>query len=128
MAKAVAEALANKAAYAGKIFDLAGPQILTMRELNEWIASSTGHDPLFIDVPDFAAKTMAIATGWLPGAPITADQFKMLGYDNIADESRNGLSIMGIAPTPLDTVAHDWLDIYRKHGRFAQANTAKSAA
>jgi NADH dehydrogenase len=62
---------------------------------------------------------MARGTGWMPGAPITLDQFRMLGSDNVVSEGRDGLSMMGIAPTPLDAVAHDWLAIYRKHGRFA---------
>jgi NADH dehydrogenase len=43
----------------------------------------------------------------------------MLGSDNVVSEGRDGLAMMAIAPTPLDAVAHDWLAIYRKHGRFA---------
>ncbi|MFC4291258.1 complex I NDUFA9 subunit family protein [Sphingorhabdus arenilitoris] len=118
VARAVAAALNNPAPYAGQVLDLGGPEIFTMRGLNEWIAKAIGRSPLFIDVPDFAAQAMAVGTGWLPGAPITADQFKMLAYDNVVDEKRDGLAVMGIAPTSLDTAAHDWLDIYRKHGRF----------
>ncbi len=123
VAAAVEKALSDPA-FAGQTLDLGGPQVFTMRALNEWIAGAIGRDPLFIDVPDFAANAMAAATGWFPGAPITLDQFRMLGRDNVADPARDGLALMGIASTPLDAVAEGWLDIYRKHGRFA--GTAKS--
>ncbi len=105
--------------FAGQTLELGGPQVMTMRALNEWIAAAIGRDPAFVDVPDFAAFAMARGTGWMPGAPITLDQFRMLGSDNVVSEGRGGLAVMGIAPTSLDAVADDWLAIYRKHGRFA---------
>jgi uncharacterized protein YbjT (DUF2867 family) len=127
VAKAVAAALADASLY-GKTFELGGPQVLTMRGLNEWIAHAIGRAPAFVDVPGFAAKALAAATGWLPGAPITSDQMKMLGYDNVVGGAQDGLKAMNIAATPLDAAAHDWLNIYRKHGRFAQNDTGRAAA
>jgi uncharacterized protein YbjT (DUF2867 family) len=120
VAKAVAAALTAKG---GETLELGGPEILTMLELNRWIAKAIGRDPVFAPVPDFAAALLAKTTGWLPGAPITMDQFKMLGSDNVVT-GKDGLAAFGIVPTPLDAVGEDWLDIYRKHGRFGQANAA----
>ena len=120
VAKAVTSALGDPK-HAGKTYGLGGPQILSMRELNEWIANAIGREKLFIDVPDVAAYAMAASTGWLPGAPISLDQYRMLGSDNIVDASRDGMKALHISPTPLDAVAHDWLTIYRKHGRFGVA-------
>lgn len=120
VAKAVAAALSGKG---GETLELGGPEILTMLELNRWIAHAIGRDPVFASVPDFAAELLAKTTGWLPGAPITVDQFKMLGSDNVVT-GKDGLTAFGIVPTPLDAVAEDWLDIYRKHGRFGQASAA----
>lgn len=117
VARAVTSVLQDTA-YAGATLELGGPQVLTMRALNEWIAAAIGRDPMFVDVPDFAAHALARGTGWMPGAPITLDQFRMLGSDNIVSAGKDGLAIMDIAATPLDAVAHDWLNIYRKHGRF----------
>jgi uncharacterized protein YbjT (DUF2867 family) len=102
------------------VFELGGPEIYSMLELNRWIAKAIGRDPLFVEVPDAAARLMAQTTGWLPGAPITLDQFKMLGSDNVV-QGTDGLAAFGITPTPLETVADDWLNIYRKHGRFGSA-------
>jgi uncharacterized protein YbjT (DUF2867 family) len=120
VAKAIAAALVGKG---GETFELGGPEVLTMLELNRWIAKAIGRDPVFAPVPDFAAELLAKMTGWLPGAPITMDQFRMLGSDNVVT-GKDGLAAFGIAPTPLDAVAEDWLDIYRKHGRFGQASAA----
>jgi len=128
VARAVAAALGNAAAHRGKIYDLGGPEIFTMRALNRWIAAAIGRDPMFLDIPDFAARALAVATGWLPGAPITSDQLKMLESDNIVGGAKDGLAVMEISPTPLDGVAHDWLDIYRKYGRFADNAKPQAAA
>lgn len=118
VAQAITAAVSGSAHYAGQTFDLGGPDILTMRDLNERIAKMIGRERLFIDVPDFAAWGLATGLGWAPGAPINRDQMRMLAHDNVVDVERDGLKAMQIAPTPLALVASEWLDIYRKHGRF----------
>lgn len=120
VAKTVAAALVHQD---GRVLELGGPEIFSMMELNRWIAKAIGRDPLFVEVPDMAAKMLAKGTGWMPGAPITDDQFKMLGCDNVVTGT-DGLAAYGIVPTPLDVIADDWLNIYRKHGRFGSSPKA----
>lgn len=120
VAKAVVGALKSNG---GETLELGGPETFSMLELNRWIARAIGRHPAFIEVPDFATALLARTTGWLPGAPITTDQLKMLGSDNVVT-GKDGLAAFDIVPTPLDAVAHDWLDIYRKHGRFGTRATA----
>jgi uncharacterized protein YbjT (DUF2867 family) len=120
VAKAVAAALVHQD---GRVLELGGPEIFSMMELNRWIAKAIGHDPLFVEVPNIAAKMLAKGTGWMPGAPITDDQLKMLGRDNVVTGA-DGLAAYGIVPTPLDVIAADWLNIYRKHGRFGSSPKA----
>jgi NADH dehydrogenase len=117
VAKAVAAALAHQD---GRVLELGGPEIFSMMELNRWIAKAIGRTPLFVEVPDIAAKMLAKGTGWMPGAPITEDQYKMLGSDNVVTGT-DGLAAYGIVPMPIDVIAADWLDIYRKHGRFGSS-------
>jgi len=62
---------------------------------------------------------MASGLGWMPGAPMTRDQWLMLQSDNVVT-GRNGLAAMGIAATPIEAVADGWLVQYRRHGRFAE--------
>jgi uncharacterized protein YbjT (DUF2867 family) len=118
VAHAVAAALADYGQFGGRTFELGGPEIFTMLELNQWIADRIGRARTFLPVPDPIASLMATATGWLPGAPITQDQWLMLQSDNVVAPDAQGLAAFGIVPTPLDGVAQGWLVQYRRHGRF----------
>jgi hypothetical protein len=90
-----------------------------MRELNEWICETTGRNRPLLDIPDPIGRLIARLTGWLPGAPITWDQWLMLQRDNVVSPGAPGLEAFGLAPTPLAAVAEGWLTSYRRHGRFA---------
>ncbi|PKP87606.1 MAG: complex I NDUFA9 subunit family protein [Alphaproteobacteria bacterium HGW-Alphaproteobacteria-17] len=118
VADAVVAALAPAAA--GQLYELGGPEVLTMAALLRWIANATGRSPLFVDVPDFVASGLASGLGWAPGAPITKDQWLMLQQDNVAAVDTAGLAQLGIVPTSLAAVADGWLVQYRRFGRFAQ--------
>ena len=113
--RATALSLVQPSEHGGRTYELGGPQVLTMRQLFEWIARITGRERLFLDVPDPAARLMAA----LPGTPITTDQWRMLQRPNVMAAGAEGLGAFGIAPTALDTVADGWLTRYRRHGRFA---------
>lgn len=119
VADAVVAALGDAAA--GRTFELGGPQVLTMGELQRWIANATGRSPLFVDVPDVVAGALASGLGWAPGAPITKDQWLMLQKDNVAADGAEGLAQLGVTPTSLESVADGWLVQYRRLGRFAPA-------
>lgn len=117
--KAVAAAALHPRDHGGKTYELGGPQVLTMRELMEWIDETTGWGRHVVDVPDSIASFLASVFGWLPGAPITSDQWLMLQRDNIVSPGAEGLRHFGIAPTPLAAVSEGWLTAYRRGGRFA---------
>ncbi len=117
VAKAVVQALKSPSTYAGKTFELGGPEVVSMEEINRRIASASERKRGFLPVPDFVSGIMASATGWLPGAPITGDQWKMLQSDNVVT-GHDGLKKMGIVPTPMGAVMDEWMVRYRPHGRF----------
>jgi len=119
VARAIAEAVGYAAAHAGQTYELGGPQVMSMLEINRWIADHIGHHPAIMPVPDAVAGLLATLTGWLPGAPITRDQWKMLGRDTVVAPGAKGLGDLGVVPTPLAAVADGWLVRYRKHGRFS---------
>ena len=118
VARALTAIVIDPQTYAGKTYELGGPEIISMSGLNHWIAEATGRKRLFVDVPEKIAGPLATLTGWLPGAPITRDQWLMLQIDNVVSAKAKGLAALGILPTPLDVVAPGWLVLYRKHGRF----------
>lgn len=117
--RAVAAAALDPRTHGGETYELGGPQVLTMREIMEWVCEETGHRRPLIDVPDAAGALLARATGWLPGAPITWDQWLMLRRDNVVSPGVKGLEAFGLPKTPLAAVAEGWLTAYRRHGRFA---------
>ena len=115
VAKAIAKAALDPAAYAGKTYELGGAETLSMLEINQKIASMTGRDRSFVPVPAMAAKLLSL----VPGGPMTGDQLKMLAKDNVASDAMPGLEAFGVNPTPMAAVADRWLVQYRRHGRFA---------
>lgn len=119
VADAVAAALRNPAAHAGRTYELGGPDVLSMAEVNRFIARETGRDRTFIEVPD-ALGSMIAKAGFLPGAPITADQWAMLRRDNVVAEGAPGLEALGVTPTPMGAVTPTYLVQYRRHGRFGR--------
>lgn len=122
VAQAVVAALRDPATHGGRTYELGGPDVLSMAELFRWLAQATGHKPVFAELPD-ALGALIAAFGAFPGAPITQDQWRMLGSDNVV-AGADGLAAFGIAPTPLASVAPAWLVRFRRHGRFGRAGQA----
>lgn len=104
--------------HAGGTFEFGGPDVVTMAELIRWIAATIGRAPNIVELPDFAGDLLS-RMGFLPGAPITRDQWLMLQRDNVVAPDAQGLAALGIEPTPLAAVAPHYLVRFRKHGRFA---------
>lgn len=118
VAEAVKRSLMDPAQFGGRTFELGGPEAISMAELNKRIAREVGEEPSFVDMPDSLSGLMAGLTGWLPGAPITRDQWAMLQSDNVVADGAEGLDAFGITPTPMAAVIGDYLVRFRKHGRF----------
>lgn len=118
LARAIVAAALDPKAHGGKIFELAGPEAMSMRELNQRIATLSGQTPDLVDVPHFVAAGIAMF-GFLPGAPLSRDQLIMLQKDNVPSGKQPGFRELGITPTPLGAVAPEWLSRYKKGGRFA---------
>ncbi|HEX8064365.1 MAG TPA: complex I NDUFA9 subunit family protein [Allosphingosinicella sp.] len=117
--RAVTAAALHPRGHGGRTYELGGPQVLTMRELMEWVCETTGRGRPLVDIPDPVGRLIARATGWLPGAPITWDQWLMLRRDNVVSPGAEGLEAFGLPKTPLAAVSEGWLTSYRRHGRFA---------
>ena len=118
LAQAIAEAALDPARHGGKSYDIGGPQTMSMRELHAAILQASGQQAEVVEMPDFVAGMIA-RFGWLPGAPLTRDQWLMLQQDNLPAAGSQGLEAFGIDPTPLGAVAPEWLGRFHKGGRFA---------
>ncbi|WP_066782270.1 complex I NDUFA9 subunit family protein [Sphingomonas sp. CCH5-D11] len=117
---AVAAALRDPARFGGRTFELGGPDVLTMMELQQWIARQIGRAPSLVALPDALGGMLAA----LPGAPISRDQWKLLQKDTVVAPGADGLEALGITPTPLAAIAPGWLVRYQRAGRFARPTAA----
>jgi len=117
VAAAVVKLLADPAHAAGRTLEIGGPDIVTMRELIRMIGRSIGREPSLLELPDAAGSLLA-SLGFLPGSPMTRQEWLVLQRDNVPTAGTEGLTALGIAPTPFDAVAPGWLVRYRRHGRF----------
>lgn len=127
LAQAIAAAALDPAKYAGKTFEIGGPDVLTMRELTSQIGALAGQNTGLVDMPDFAAAAMA-KLGFMPGAPLTWDQWLMLQRDNVVGKKAAGLAAFEIEATPLASVAGEWLGRFVEGGRFAARATPLNAS
>jgi NADH dehydrogenase len=126
LAKAITTAAVEPSSHGGHTYEIGGPQVFTMRELTEQILAAAGRDTALADVPNAAASLISWL-GFLPGAPLTRDQWLMLQRDNVASEGGSGLEAFGIKPTPFAAVAPAWLGMYGGN-RFARRRVNLTAS
>lgn len=119
-AEAIGNALAAPAVHGGKTYEIAGPEAISVIELNRRIAAAAQRSPLFIELPDVVSGILAA----IPGVPMSSDQWKLLKQGNVASDALPGIEALGVSPRPLGLFLDRWMVRYRNHGRFG----AKAAA
>jgi len=123
-AEAAVAALSDPARHGGKTYEIAGPEALSMLEINQRIAAAQCRQRLFVPLPDAVSGGFATLTGWLPLAPLSRDQWLLLQAGNVASGQFPGCAALGIAPRPLALFLDRWMVAYRKHGRFGTKASA----
>jgi NADH dehydrogenase len=118
LAKAIAMAALDPQRFGGQTYEVGGPQVMSMVELHHAILEITGQQTEIVALPDLFASLLS-KLGWLPGAPLTRDQWLMLQRDNLPSGGYPGLEAFGFRPTPLAAVAYEWLGRFQKGGKFA---------
>ncbi len=108
VAAAVMAALAKPQA-AGKVYELGGPQVLSFKEILDYIMTTTGRRRLLLPLPWGLATLKARLLQLMPTPLLTVDQVKLLQSDNIVAPDALGLAALGITPTPLAAVAPRFL-------------------
>ena len=109
----------------GETYELGGPDVVTMREINRIVMEETRRNRLLLDVPGWVARLQArvleLPNTLLGMAPIlTRDQLRMLGQDNVVSEGAKGLADLGITPTAMEAVLETYLYQYRPGGQYAR--------
>jgi len=120
---AVADTVDGKAK-AGATYELGGPEVLSMREIMEFILRTIGRRRMLVSLPFGLAKLQALFLQFAPGPlKLTPDQVELLRSDNVVSEATKaaGLTLegLGIAPDSLEAIAPQYLWRFRKAGQFA---------
>lgn len=97
VAEAVARVLAEPST-AGQIFELAGPEVLSFREIVRRVAKARGRSVPLLSVPYAAWSAGASAASLLAEPPITRGQVALMRTDNIASGDCPGLASLGNEP------------------------------
>jgi uncharacterized protein YbjT (DUF2867 family) len=83
VADAFVEALGDTSTI-GKTIELAGPEILSWKEMVRRIAAAAGKSKVILPVPIWIMRVGATLFDWLPFYPVTRDQLTMLEEGNTA--------------------------------------------
>ena len=121
VAEAVARAVESDA-FDGKVLELGGPAVLTMRAIWEQMLRITRRKRLLLPVPRFIARIQALVLQFLPKPLLTPDQLRALCVDNVvsAEAIAEGRTFegLGIVPTSTDAILPAYLARFRKRGQF----------
>lgn len=122
VAAAIADAVDGKAR-SGVTYELGGPEVLTLRQVLEYILKTTERSRLLAPLPFPFAKLKAAFLQFAPGPlKLTPDQVELLKSDNVVSDSaqQNGLTLqgLGIMPSSLEKTAPSWLWRFRRTGQF----------
>lgn len=129
----VAEAICNAVdgnLTKGKIYELGGREVLTFRQCMDLILSMTGRTNPLLSIPWPFMRLIANLTGWMPGAPVTPDQIKIMQDDNIvsalAIRQNRTLEGIGIEPKTLAAILPNYLVRFRPGGQFNKGPFGKT--
>ena len=116
VADAVMAAIARDDA-AGRVYELGGPRVMTMRQVLEFVLEHTHRRRLMLPVPQALAALQARLGEWLPNPPLTRDQLILLKRDNVVAADAAGLAALGLSPKAVEAVVPTYLARYRPGGR-----------
>lgn len=132
VAEAFARALEG-GAKPGAAYELGGPDVMTIRQIMDYVQSVTGRSRTLVPMPEAGARVMAkitdfldrVSLGLMPDELVTTpDQIKLLGRDNVvsaqAQAEGRTLEGLGIRPTLVEAIAPTYLYRFRKTGQFVR--------
>jgi uncharacterized protein YbjT (DUF2867 family) len=133
----VAARAADGAVEGGRIYELGGPEIRTLRELVEYVLTVTERRRAVVSLPLTAARLQArgleivntLTLGMLPDAlKLTRDQVTLLQRDNVvsAEAIADGRTLagLGVVPESFEALVPSYLYRFRKTGQFETMRAA----
>ncbi len=122
VADAAMAALRDPAA-AGKVFELGGPRVMSMRQVLRYILDVTGRRRPMIALPEGLVRLQARLGELLPTPPLTRDQLILLGKDNVVSPNALGFQALGIEPKAVEAIVPGYLARFRVGGQRVAASS-----
>jgi uncharacterized protein YbjT (DUF2867 family) len=116
---AAAAAALDRADAVGRLYELGGPRVATMKELFELMLAEIRRKRLLLPLPFGLAYAVALFLELAPHPLLTRDQLRLLRRDSVPAPGAPGLAALGIEPTALELVLPDYLDRFRPGGKLA---------
>ncbi len=103
--------------HGGKIFELAGPHVYSMRQIMELTLREIRRERWLLPLTFGMAKLQAALMSWMPKPPLTRDQVLMMARDNVLSGSFPGFAELGIEPTTVEAIVPTYLNRFRRTHR-----------
>ncbi len=116
IAKAIVKIIKNGDLYQGKIFELAGKNVYSYKELMKFLLKTINKKVTMLSIPSFMAHYISFFIEFLPQPLLTRDQVKLLKYDNVVhkEDKLMYLSTLDIVPKNLEKIVPLYLKCYKK--------------
>lgn len=109
------------------VYELGGPEVVTMRQAVEQVVSVVGRKRVLLSVPAFLAWLPATAldlaqvltAGIFSNKCVTRDQLRFLAADNVVNPAAKGFVELGITPRAAGPLLEDYLWPFRPAGQYA---------
>ncbi|WP_053332756.1 complex I NDUFA9 subunit family protein [Candidatus Jidaibacter acanthamoebae] len=93
----------------GKVFELGGSKVYTLREIYELVFKLIGKKKPLVSIPFIFAKVMAAILSLLPRPLLTCDQVELLKTDNVIVKTKNSFEELGLTPTSMEAVLSEYI-------------------
>ena len=121
VAEAMAKAVAGETK-PGTIYELGGPQVMSFKELMQYVLATIERRRLLVPIPFWVARIQALFFEFMPKPLLTRDQVELLRSDNVVSDSARAesrtLEGLGIVPRSVEAIVPSYLWRFRKTGQF----------
>jgi uncharacterized protein YbjT (DUF2867 family) len=125
LASAVANAIEG-AGEPGTVYEIGGPEVRSFRELLDCTQRWTDRRRAYLPLPFWLAKLQARLMAPLPNGlrPLTLDQVRLLGRDNVVGEEARAqgrtLAALGVTqPHTIEAIVPTYLERFKPKGQYA---------